>query len=160
MLNIIVAVAENMVIGKANQLIWHISEDMKHFKQLTLGHPVIMGRKTCESIGKPLPDRLNIVLSRDPQFQPSGCLCLASLKDAVAAARAVDENYFVIGGGDLYRQALPEAHIIYLTKIHREYEGDTFFPEISSDWREVEAVHFERGKNFDYPFSFIKLVKI
>ncbi|MDR2564325.1 MAG: dihydrofolate reductase [Prevotellaceae bacterium] len=159
MLNIIVAVAENMVIGKGNRLIWHISEDLKHFRKLTLGHPVIMGRKTFESIGKPLPGRLNIILSRDPRFQVSGCVCCTSLDDAVVAAQAVDENYFVIGGGDLYRQALPQADTIYLTKIHQKYEGDTFFPEISSHWREVESVHFEKGESFDTPFSFIKLIK-
>ena len=160
MLHIIAAVAENNIIGSSNRLIWHISEDMKHFRELTSGHPVIMGRKTYESIGKPLPNRFNIILSRDPRFQAPGCACVASLKEAIAVASENDENYFVIGGGDVYRQALPEADTIYLTKIHRKYEGDTFFPEISDDWREIEIANFERGKDFEHPFSFVKLVRI
>lgn len=159
MLNIIAAVAENNVIGNGNRLIWHISEDLKHFRKLTSGHPVIMGRKTYESIGKPLPDRLNIVLSREPRFHAPGCVRLASLEEALQEARRTDENCFVIGGGDLYRQALLKADVIYLTKIHRKYEGDVFFPEISADWRETEEIYFERGKDFEYPFSFVKLVK-
>jgi dihydrofolate reductase len=159
MLNIIVALAEDNVIGCDNRLIWHISEDLKHFRELTSGHPVIMGRKTYESIGKPLPDRLNIVLSRNPDLQIAGCICVTSLKDAIATAHRADENYFVIGGSDLYRQTLPQADVIYLTRVQHKYEGDAFFPEISADWRETERIDFERGRNFEYPFSFIKLVR-
>lgn len=154
-LSIIVAIAKNRAIGKNNELLWHISEDLKHFKSVTMGCPIIMGRKTYESIGRPLPGRRNIVISRDTCIDISGCECFNSIDDAVNACKSEDK-VFIIGGGDIYRQTLPLADRLYLTVVDREYEADIFFPEINmKDWEEESLEHYERGENFQYPFSFI-----
>lgn len=145
-ISIIVAVAENNVIGNDNQLIWHIPGDLKRFKALTMGHHIIMGRKTWESIGRPLPGRTSVVVTRNTQFKADGAKVVHSLDDAIAIASA-DSEVFIIGGGELYQQALPVASKLYLTKVHRSYEGDVSFPEISPDeWKEV---HSEKGKPTD-----------
>ena len=155
MLSIIVAVAQNNVIGCQNRLIWHISEDLKYFKNRTSGHAVIMGRKTFESIGRPLPKRKNIIITNDTLYSAEGCVISHSLNDAIKAAQP-DDEVFIIGGGSIYREALPIANRIYLTQIHKDYEGDTYFPELNrEEWKEIERTDFERGENFEYPFSFI-----
>lgn len=154
MLSIIVAAAENNVIGRNNALIWHISEDLKYFKRITSGHTVIMGRKTFESIGKPLPNRTNIVISRNIEFKPEGCVVVSSLNEAIAKTNPNEEN-FIIGGGSIYREAIGLADKLYLTKIQHSYEGDTHFPEIGDEWKEVLREDFERGEKFEHPFSFI-----
>jgi dihydrofolate reductase len=156
MLSIIVAVDENNAIGKDNKLLWHLAEDLKHFKSVTNGHPVIMGRKTFESIGKALPGRSNIIISRNPQFAVAGCIVAASLENAIDIASAIDDNQFVIGGASVYEEAMRFADTIYLTVVHHKYEADAFFPAISkNEWNEVERIDFDRGKNFNYPFSFL-----
>ncbi|MDR1130018.1 MAG: dihydrofolate reductase [Prevotellaceae bacterium] len=161
MLSIIVAIDENNAIGKNNRLPWHITEDLKYFKSVTEGHPVIMGRKTFESVGRALPGRTNIVISRNPQFAAEGCTVVRSLDEAVSVAARIDEMQFVIGGDSIYREAIRIADTIYLTLVHNKYEADTFFPEIpESEWIETERVDFERGKDFNYPFSFLKLKRI
>jgi dihydrofolate reductase len=161
MLSIIVAVDENNAIGKDNKLLWYIAEDLKYFKSITNGHPVIMGRKTFESIGKALPGRTNIIISRNPQFTVAECIVTASLEKAIGIASAIDEDQFIIGGASVYREAIRIADAIYLTVVHNKYDADTFFPEISqTEWDEVERIDFERGKNFNYPFSFLKLRRI
>ncbi|MDR0384884.1 MAG: dihydrofolate reductase [Prevotellaceae bacterium] len=161
MLAVIAAVDENNAIGKENRLLWHITEDLQHFKSITGGHPVIMGRKTFESIGKALPGRINIIISRNPQFSATGCHVSSSLKEAIAIASEADENIFVIGGVSVYREAIDIADTIYLTVVHSRYEADTFFPEIpANEWVEVERTDFEKGKDFNCPFSFLKLKKI
>lgn len=143
MISIIVAIAENNVIGANNQLIWHISDDLKRFKALTTGHCVVMGRKTFESIGKPLPKRTNIVISRNKDLVIDGCTVVSSLENAISAC-GKDDEIFIIGGGELYRQALPIAQKLYITWVHKKFDGDTFFPEIDfSQWREVFR---EKGK--------------
>lgn len=154
MLSIIVAVAENGVIGRNNELIWHISEDLKYFKRITSGHAVIMGRKTFESIGKPLPNRTNIVISRNTELKPEGITVVSSLNEAVALLNPAEEN-FIIGGGSIYREAIGLADKLYLTKVHHSYEGDTHFPEIGGEWKEISREDFNRGEKFEYPFSFI-----
>lgn len=155
-LNIIVAVAENGVIGGSNTLLWHISEDLRRFKQLTTGHPVIMGRKTYLSIGRPLPNRRNIVISRQADLQIEGCEVFSSLEAAIAACReAGAEQAFVIGGGEVHRQALPLADRIHYTRVFRAYEGDTTFPELDpAEWQKVSEEHFEHGEKYEYPYSF------
>jgi dihydrofolate reductase len=161
MLAIIVAVDENNAIGKDNKLLWHITEDLRYFKSITNGHPVIMGRKTFESMGRVLPGRTNIIISRNPQFAVAGCSVVASLDEAIAVASAIDDNQFIIGGASVYRDALDVADTIYLTVVHNRYDADTFFPEISkNEWDEVERIDYERGKDFEYPFSFLKLQRI
>ena len=149
---LVAAVAENGVIGAGGKLPWHLPEDMKHFKQVTVGHAVIMGRKTWESIGKPLPDRNNIVVSRRAGFRAPGARVASSLEDALAMCPA-DEPAFVIGGNELYRAALPYATGLVLTRIHRAYAGDARFPEINwTDWKETrrEPRVSKNGMPFDF----------
>ena len=154
-LSIIVAVAENGVIGGNNTLLWHISEDLKRFKALTMGHPVIMGRKTFESIGRALPGRENIVVSRQPGFSAPGCDVVTSLTEAVTLTKTADEA-FIIGGANIYEQALPLAGKIYYTAVGKAYEGDVRFPEPDpAQWQEVSHEHHERGEQYPDPFTFI-----
>ncbi|MDR3247086.1 MAG: dihydrofolate reductase [Prevotellaceae bacterium] len=161
MLSIIVAVDENNAIGKDNKLLWHITEDLKYFKSITNGHPVIMGRKTFESIGKALPNRMNIVISRNPRFVAPECAVVSSLEDAIAVASETDDSQFVIGGASVYEAAVRLADMIYLTVVHNKYVADAFFPEIPDmEWDEIERIDFEKGKDFDYPFSFLKLRRV
>ena len=158
MISIIVAIAENGVIGDKNALLWNIKEDMRRFRTTTMGHPVVMGRKTFESIGRPLPKRTNVVITRgDSEFE--GCLVAHSIEEAVKIF-SPDEEVFIIGGAQIYKQALPLADKLYQTIVHRNYEGDTSFPEIDySEWREVAREEFERGEEYDGAFTFIDLVR-
>lgn len=139
MVNIIVAVADNGAIGKDNSLLWHIREDLKYFKKVTMGCPVIMGRRTFESIGRPLPCRQNIVVSKSGTHAlPEGVLPAGSLEEAVSKAEG--DEMFVIGGGQIYRQALPLADRLYVTEVHVTVEdADTFFPEIDAGQWEEES---------------------
>lgn len=160
MLSIIVAVDENNAIGKNNSLLWHISEDLKYFKSVTTGHPVIMGRKTFESIGRALPNRTNIIITRNSVFKAEGCIIANSLEEAINYAKQISDEYFVIGGGTIYKEAMEKAGTIYLTEVHHKYEADTFFPAIDKKkWKEIERTDFVRGKDFPFAFSFVKLVK-
>ncbi|MEM7436737.1 MAG: dihydrofolate reductase [Myxococcota bacterium] len=138
-LALIVAVSRNGVIGKDGTLPWRFPEDLRHFKRTTLGHAVIMGRKTFESIGRPLPSRRNIVLSRDASAAFEGCETATSLDEAIALARETDDLPFVIGGASLYEEALPLATEIYLTRIDQDIEGDTFFPTNLPDFTETDT---------------------
>ncbi len=153
MISIIVAVAENGVIGDRNTLLWHISEDLRRFKRLTTGHPVVMGRKTCESLGRPLPNRRNVVITRS-ETEIAGCEVVHSLDEALALFPA-DEEVFVIGGAQIYAEALPIADRFYLTRVHRDYEGDTRFPDWNpAEWRLVASERFEHGTEYPYSFTF------
>ena len=153
MLPLIAAVAENGVIGDRNTLLWHISEDLRRFKALTTGHPVVMGRKTYESLGRPLPNRTNVVITRQP-LAIVGCTVVHSLEEASALFPA-DEEVFVIGGAQIYAEALPIADRFYLTRVGHAYEGDTRFPEWSvGEWRLVAAERFAHGADYPYPFAF------
>lgn len=138
-LSIIAAIARNGVIGRGNALPWHLPADLRHFKTVTMGRPVIMGRRTHESIGRPLPGRLNIVVSRNPDFRAEGCTVVASLADALQAASGAAE-VFVVGGAQLYAEALPRADRLYLTRVEAEVEGDTWFPAFDAGaWRTVSS---------------------
>ncbi|MEW5845706.1 MAG: dihydrofolate reductase [Bacteroidota bacterium] len=138
-LSIIVAIAENGVIGGGNELLWHIPEDLKRFKRITSGRSVVMGRKTFESIGKPLPNRRNIVITRNPEFRVEGIEVANSLNAALELTKTEDE-VFIIGGGEIYRQALPLATKLYITRVHANYDGDTYFPEIPmQQWQLVSS---------------------
>ncbi|MEA5258240.1 dihydrofolate reductase [Arcicella aquatica] len=160
-LSIIVAVAENGVIGHNNQLIWRLPEDLKMFKRLTTGHPVIMGRKTFESIGKPLPNRTSIIITQNPEFQVEGCITVHSLEDAIEAASEIEDNEaFIIGGAEIYRLSLPFTDKIYLTEVHHVFEGDTFFPELDKNvWEEVSRIDHETDEKHLYRYSFLELEK-
>ena len=155
-LTIIVAAAENDAIGKDNQLIWHLSNDLKRFKTLTSGHHIIMGRKTFESFPKPLPNRTHIVITRQDNYQaPDGVIIVNSLADAIDAAKS-DSQPFIIGGGEIYKQGLLFADKIELTRVHHEFEADTFFPKIDTTvWKETSNTLHEKDDKHDYAFSFI-----
>jgi len=149
---LVAAVAANRVIGNRGKLPWHLPEDLRHFKALTFGHPVIMGRRTWDSLGKPLPGRKNIVVSRTPGFEAPGARVAATLGAALALCADAPSAY-VIGGGELYRAALPEADGLVLTEIHRDYEGDACFPEFDRGaWRETrrETHTAAEGTRFDF----------
>jgi dihydrofolate reductase len=140
---LVVAAAENDVIGRANQLPWHLPGDLRHFKSLTMGRTILMGRKTYESIGKALPGRPNVVLSRSAKFAPADCRVVATLEDARAAA-GTSSPLMVIGGAEIYRLCLPYAHRIHLTLVHAVIaDGDTFF----SDWRESQWAESSRERH-------------
>lgn len=130
---LIAAMAEHRVIGRGGSIPWKIPGEQKRFKRITLGHTVIMGRRTYESIGRPLPGRTNIVVSRRPGFRPEGCLAASGLEAALALCPAGEEEIFIIGGGQLYREALPIADRIYLTVVPLTVDGDAFFPEIPAE---------------------------
>ena len=149
---LVAAVAENGVIGANGKLPWHLPEDLRHFKRVTLGHPVIMGRKTWDSIGRPLPNRLNIVVSRRRDFQAAGASVAASMADALASAGS--GPVFVIGGTEVFRTSLPHATGLILTRIHRDYEGDTYFPEFNAAcWKETRREEHVSANGI--PFAFI-----
>jgi dihydrofolate reductase len=154
-LSIIVAVAENMAIGKDNQLLWHISDDLKRFKRITSGHPVIMGKKTWESLPfRPLPGRMNIVLTDVPGEQIEGAVTVYSIPEAIEQCPA-GEECFVMGGGSVYRQFLPLADKLYITKVHQSFDADTFFPEIDEkDWTLIsrEEITSDEHVPFDYEY--------
>lgn len=136
----IAAVAHGNVLGKDNALPWHHPEDLKHFKAVTLGHAIIQGRKTYESVGRPLPGRRNLVVSRDPAYHAEGCETFASPEEAVARARDTDPCPFVLGGETIYRALLPLATLVHLTRIDETHEGDAFFPELDpAEWRETSS---------------------
>jgi dihydrofolate reductase len=153
-ISIIAAIASNGGIGKNNRLLCRIAEDMERFKTLTTGHCVIMGRKTFESVGKVLPNRTNIVISST--LQPyEGVIIASTLPNALDLCKD-EEEVFVIGGESIYRQALPLASRIYLTKIHGSFDADAFFPQIDyAQWHPVWQQHFDCGSDFVYPFDFI-----
>lgn len=152
MVSVIVAVAENGVIGDKNTLLWHISEDLRNFKRVTSGHPVIMGRKTFDSLGRPLPNRTNVVITRQ-NLEIEGCKVVHSLEEALSLF-SPEEELFVIGGAQIYAEALPLADRFYLTRVHHAYEGDTSFPKWNeSEWTLIESERFEHGEKYEYPFT-------
>ncbi len=152
--SLIVACSSNNVIGKENDLPWHLPEDLKHFKKLTTGHHIIMGRKTFESIGKPLRNRTSVVLSRNDMYFPKGAISAISIEEALTfAEQNLEEEAFIIGGGQIYQQAIDLVDTLYVTRIHKEIEGDTFFPLIDeTKWKKVASIDKE-GKEFDYSFE-------
>lgn len=160
MITIIAAVAENNALGKDNGLIWHLPADLKRFKKITEGHYVIMGRKTFESLGKPLPNRTTIIITRNPNYAAEGCIIVNSLKEAIIKA-SPDENPFILGGAEIYKQAIAIADILDLTIVHHNFEADAFFPEIDpSIWKEIERENFKADEKNVYDFSFVKYAKI
>ncbi len=157
-ISIIVAMASNRVIGLNNLMPWHLPADLKQFKKITMGAPILMGRKTFESIGRPLPGRTNIIISRDPTYQQDGCLIFNSLDTALATIRQNAEEVFVIGGSTLYEALLPQATTLYLTEIKKDFHGDTFFPEWDTgDWREVEREEIDDDPDVSFSYCFLKL---
>lgn len=154
--SIIVAQSQNRVIGINNTLPWHLPADLKRFKAITMGHHMIMGRKTYESIGKPLPGRTSIVITRNKGLQFEGCVMAHSLTEAFEIAeRNGETETFVIGGADLIKQSIHSCDKLYLTIIHQDFEGDTFLDELSTDWKEIESVLYEPDEKNAYSYLFI-----
>lgn len=152
MISIIAAMDENRGIGRGNKLLWHIPEDLKRFRELTRGHPVIMGRTTFESIGKSLPERTNIIVTRDTTYKAEGCLITHSLEDAIKLAKEKDRHeLFIIGGGQIYAQALPSADKLYVTLVQGRYGADTFFPDYTA-FTHVEKKEERQDHNYRYTF--------
>jgi len=160
-ISFIVAVSQNNVIGKDNKLPWHLPADMKYFKQVTFGHHIIMGRSTYEALGKVLPGRTNIIVTRQHDFDAPGCIIVGDLRSAFDCAREHHETEcFVIGGGDVFRQSIVWADKIYLTKVFHNFEGDTFFPDLNKDdWNMIsEDRHLPDEKNrYAYAFQVFEL---
>jgi dihydrofolate reductase len=170
---IIAAMGENRAIGKGGKIPWHLPADFKHFRELTMGHPVLMGRKTFESIGKPLPGRTNIVITRDLAYSAEGISVAHSLDEAlqIAESAAVSSalgsagisdaasdgtaTVFVLGGAEIYGMALPKANVLYLTKVHGDFEADTFFPEIPGGWKVVASEPHQKDEKNAYDFDFL-----
>lgn len=159
--SLIVACARNRAIGIENRLPWHLPEDLKRFRTITSGHPVIMGRKTFESIGRPLPNRANIVVTRQSRYQPEGVQVARSLDDALARAKAApnsSDEVFVIGGAEIYRLALPRADRLYITSVETDLAGDAFFPEWSSeDFHEISRERHGADERHAFAYQFLVL---
>jgi len=154
--SIIVAIGENNAIGKNNQLLWHMPNDLKHFKEITSGRTIIMGRKTFDSVGKPLPKRRNIVVTRQDITIP-GCEVVKSIEDGLALCKNEDE-VFIGGGAEIYKLAMHLTDRIYLTIIHKVFDADTFFPEIDhKEWKEVSREDYQPDEKNPLPYSFITL---
>lgn len=157
--SIIVARASNGVIGRDNDLIWHLPHDLKFFKSTTSGHYVLMGRKSYESLGKPLPNRLNVVITRNPDYKVEGALVVHSLEEALTlAGKQGQQEAFILGGGEIYKQALEQKLVdkIYLTEIHEDFEGDTYFPELDSNqWQEIQREEFKADEDNPHDHAFV-----
>jgi dihydrofolate reductase len=155
-ISIIVAIGENHAIGKNNQLLWHMPSDLKHFKETTSGRTIIMGRKTFDSVGKPLPKRRNIIVTRKDITIP-GCEVVHSIKEGLALCEGEDE-VFIGGGAEIYKEAMSITDRIYLTIIHKVFDADTFFPEINkAEWKEVSREDHQPDEKNPLPYSFITL---
>lgn len=155
MITLIAAAAENLALGIDNQLLWHLPDDFKRFKTLTTGHYIIMGRKTFESFPKPLPNRTHVIITRQKDYSvPEGCLVAGSLPEALALAPE-NETVFIIGGGEIYSLALPEANSIELTKVHASFNADAFFPEINlTQWELIASEFHPKDERHPYAFTF------
>ena len=159
MITIIAAVAQNNALGKNNQLIWHLPADLKRFKKVTSNHHVIMGRKTYESLGKPLPNRTNIVVTRNTDYTANGCIVVNSIEEAIIIAKN-DENPYILGGAEIYKQALKYADKLDITFVHHTFDADAFFPEIDTDvWEEVSREDFKADDKNKYNYSFVTYIK-
>lgn len=160
-ISIIVAIARNFAIGKNNQLLWHIPADLKRFKKITTGHPVIMGKLTYESLPvRPLPNRKNIVITDNPGELFEGCTTVYSIQEALNLCSDHEES-FIIGGGSIYRQFLPFCNKLYITRVNKDFEADTFFPEINFDlWKIIDQEDHEPDGMTDFSYSFITFEKL
>jgi dihydrofolate reductase len=163
---LVVAMAENGAIGRGGDLPWHLTSDMRHFRAITMGKPIIMGRRTFKSLPRVLDGRVNIVLTRNAAFEPQGAIMAYNLDEALdvarrAAAKADVDEIMIIGGEDVFREALPQAGRIYLTEVHASPDADTWFPDLDlSEWREVSREAHQAGPKDDHAFSFVVLDRV
>lgn len=153
----IVAVAENKVIGKDNDLIWRLPADLRYFKETTSGHHILMGRKNYESIGRPLPNRTSVIITRNKDYQAEGCIVVNSIEEALKVAKANGETEaFIIGGGEIYKSSLQQTDKIYYTEIHETFDGDTFYPELDkTTWKETAREKHLKDEKNPYDYSFV-----
>jgi dihydrofolate reductase len=159
MITIIAAIAANNALGKNNQLIWHLPADLKRFKKVTLGHHVIMGRKTFESLGKPLPNRTTIIITRNKNYTQKDCIVVNSLTEALKAAKE-DENPYILGGAEIYNQAIKIADKLDITFVHHHFDADAFFPEIDTNiWKETKREDFTIDEKNKYNYSFVTFTR-
>jgi len=159
MITIIAAAGQNNELGKDNDLVWHLPNDFKRFKKLTTGHHIIMGRKTFESFPKPLPNRIHIVISRNKSYNPEGILVVQSIDEALQIAKD-DDQPFIIGGGEIYKLALEVAEKIELTRVHDNFEADTFFPEIPLEkWQLINEEYHVKDEHHKYAFTYQTFIK-
>lgn len=160
MLSIIAAVSENNALGKDNKLLWHLPADLKRLKSLTMGHHLIMGRKTWESLGRPLPGRPHVVISRNKNLSHEAITVVSSLEEAIEISKT-DEQPFIFGGAEIYRLALPMVQRIYLTRVHKSFEGDAYFPELNpSEWQLIDKQDFEVDEKNLIPYSYEEYKRI
>lgn len=160
MIIMIAAVAENNALGKNNELVWHLPNDFKRFKTLTTGHHIIMGRKTFESFPKPLPNRTHVVITRQKNYNPEGCIVVDSIEKAIAICPE-NETSFIIGGGEIYTLGLPFAEQLEITRVHHSFEADAFFPEINSkEWKEVQSEFNPIDDKHHFGYTYQTFVKI
>lgn len=156
-ISLIVAMDENRAIGYKNKLPWNLPSELNYFREITKRKPVIMGRKTYESIGRPMPERLNIILTRDKNYKADNCIVVNSREDAIKAAKGSNE-IMVIGGAEIYKLFLPVANRLYVTKVHGEFKGDTYFPEFDeNEWVEVKEKFFEKDNKNEYSYTIMVL---
>lgn len=167
-ITLIAAAAENNALGKDNDLVWHLPDDFKRFKAITSGHFIIMGRKTFESFPKPLPNRTHVIITRQKNYQvPEGCLVVASIEEAIKLAvtssgdeKLQNEEVFIIGGGEIYKQSIEIADKIELTRVHTEVEADTFFPEINlNNWKLLEEEYHPKDEKHQFDFTYLTYLK-
>ena len=159
MITIIAAIANNNALGKNNNLIWHLPTDLKRFKKTTTGHHIIMGRNTFESIGKPLPNRTTVIITRNPDYKVEGCLVVNSLEKALEVAKN-DESPFIIGGAQIYEQAISIADKLDITEVHHSFDADVFFPEINKNtWKESSRELFTADEKNKFNYSFVSYTK-
>ena len=156
-ISMVAAIGEGRELGNNNQLLWHIPEDFAFFKKLTSGHPILMGRKTYESIGRPLPNRTNIVITRQPNYEAPGCVVVSSLDGALLEAKKHDNDIYIIGGAEIYNLAMDIADTLYLTVVHQTFDADTFFPEYKEVFSSV--VSQKEGKDENYTYTFFELTR-
>ena len=159
MIIMIAAVAENNALGKNNELVWHLPNDFKRFKSLTTGHHIIMGRKTFESFPKPLPNRTHVVITRNKNYNPEGCIVVDSIEKAIAICPE-NETSFIIGGGEIYNLGLPFADQLEITRVHHSFDADAFFPEINSeDWKEIQTEFNPTDEKHQFAYTYQTVVK-
>lgn len=161
-IHIIAAIAQNNAIGKDNQLLWHIKDDLQLFKKTTMNSVIIMGRKSYESIGKPLPKRTNVVITRKRDYQPEGVVVFNSLNEAFDHFRQTESDVFVIGGGEIYRQSLDDAHVLHLSHVDVTVEeADTFFPKVKwNEWKVVEEQDYDKSEVNDHAFTYKRYIRM
>ncbi|MBI3261208.1 dihydrofolate reductase [Candidatus Berkelbacteria bacterium] len=156
-ISLIAVIDEGRAIGKDNKLIWDLPSDLKRFKQITTGHPIVMGRKTFESIGRPLPNRTNIIITRDQRYTAAGCVVVHSLDEALTKARAIEQNeIFVIGGGQIFEQVIGKANKLYLTIVKGRHDADSFFPDYSAF---TKVLNQESGSENGLSFTYLELAR-